>query len=266
MAGQEMGRVLRSEWIKFRSLRLMVSGTGAAVVLMVALSALTGDREVTLSSPLGTCRFVHQPLIGDGTVTARVAAQDAATGDPTGPQAKAGIMIKENTDRQSRYAALMLTRGPRRTAAGQLHHRPGRQHRDGAPLAAADPLRRHDHRVRVVRRHRLDRDRHGQRRPAARHRAGRPFAAAPYVAGNVSDGTAEAVAARFDNVRVTPVANSPWRHTDIGSPEIPGFSTEVEGIFLVGGTGDLWYPRSRASTGSATSFRRSSSPCSSWWR
>ncbi|GAA2613908.1 hypothetical protein Adu01nite_06510 [Paractinoplanes durhamensis] len=50
--------------------------------------------------------FVHQPLTGDGSVTAQVAAQQG-----TEEWAKAGIMIKGSTAAGSPYAAMMVTPG-----------------------------------------------------------------------------------------------------------------------------------------------------------
>ncbi|WP_335986014.1 PQQ-dependent sugar dehydrogenase [Glycomyces sp. MUSA5-2] len=48
--------------------------------------------------------FVHRPLIGDGSITARLTAQEA-----TNPWAKAGIMVKESAEEGAAYAAVAVT-------------------------------------------------------------------------------------------------------------------------------------------------------------
>ena len=135
--------------------------------------------------------FVHQPLAGNGSITVRVtsltgtAQRTASLADrvdpPTRarpqPWAKAGIIIKASTKPGSAYAAIMVTgsHGVRmqydytHDTAGPA----GRRLRGVSALAAADPLRRHDHRLRLGRRHPLDPGRHRPPDRAAVHRAGR---------------------------------------------------------------------------------------------
>ena len=48
--------------------------------------------------------FVYQPLIGDGTITARVATQEQSDG-----WAKAGVMIRESLNANSRHAMMVVT-------------------------------------------------------------------------------------------------------------------------------------------------------------
>ncbi|MFG3339221.1 PQQ-dependent sugar dehydrogenase [Glycomyces sp. NPDC048151] len=48
--------------------------------------------------------FVHRPLAGDGSITARLTSQEN-----TNPWAKAGVMIKESTTEGSTYAAIAVT-------------------------------------------------------------------------------------------------------------------------------------------------------------
>ncbi|SDE45633.1 PQQ-dependent sugar dehydrogenase [Glycomyces harbinensis] len=48
--------------------------------------------------------FVHQPLAGDGQITARLTSQD-----DTHPWAKAGVMVKESTEEGAKYASIAVT-------------------------------------------------------------------------------------------------------------------------------------------------------------
>ena len=142
------GRVLRAEWIKFRTVRGWVIAVVIAVVLMdlVGLFA-SGSVNTTCDNgggrvlhgaacvpqqPLGpggvpvndSFTFVHQPLAGNGGVTVRVtsltgrygggagpASQGPVAGSKIGvqPWSKAGIIIKQSTRQGSAYAAMMVT-------------------------------------------------------------------------------------------------------------------------------------------------------------
>ena len=137
-------QLLRAEWTKFRTVRGWVVGILVAVLLTVGIG-LTGSSGCGFNSNgTGACPaaptgpggaavtdrfyFVHQPLTGDGTVTARVTSLTGVyspsgyTGAPqTGPGAlkgyrsgvqpwaKAGIMIKASTGQGTAYAALLVT-------------------------------------------------------------------------------------------------------------------------------------------------------------
>lgn len=122
------GQLLRAEWTKFRTVRGWVLGAVAAALVMVLLALLTatGSRAETcvnhrctvsrprvLVGPGGAAvtdsfYFVHQPLGGDGSITARITA---LTGAQPGlqPWTKAGVVVKENTTQGSAYAAIMVT-------------------------------------------------------------------------------------------------------------------------------------------------------------
>jgi ABC-type transport system involved in multi-copper enzyme maturation permease subunit len=139
-------QLLRAEWTKFRSVRGWVIATAVAAVLMVLFGILTGngshstyqtspDQPAIVGHPYvpigpdgeavsDSFYFVHQPLDGDGSITARVTSltgstqgNQAAVGDPapaltTGgvqPWTKAGLIIKANTSQGSAYAAIMVT-------------------------------------------------------------------------------------------------------------------------------------------------------------
>jgi ABC-type transport system involved in multi-copper enzyme maturation permease subunit len=124
--------VLRAEWTKFRSVRGWVIGA-VAVVLLTVLVGLIGRsecsypgpdrRDTACTLPLGpdgmavtdTFYFVHQPLTGDGSITAHVASltgelhSHGETTPVTVPWSKAGVMIKEATSQGSSYAAVLVT-------------------------------------------------------------------------------------------------------------------------------------------------------------
>ena len=143
-------QLLRAEWTKLRSVRGWVIGLLVAAVLTVGIGVLAAaSSHASACSVLGpnaqpTCHavpappkgpggepvadhfyFVHQPLTGDGSITARV---DSLTGlimsgqaPPDQPLAgarpgvqpwsKAGLIIKANTSQGAAYAAIMLTGG-----------------------------------------------------------------------------------------------------------------------------------------------------------
>jgi hypothetical protein len=120
-----MTHLLRAEWTKLRSVRRWVLGLLATIGLTLALSLLTAagsgtDRndhpeELGPVGPAGDRvtderNFVHLPLTGDGSVTARVVE---LTGDEgfTHEWAQVGIMVRESTEPGARYAAIMVTPG-----------------------------------------------------------------------------------------------------------------------------------------------------------
>jgi ABC-type transport system involved in multi-copper enzyme maturation permease subunit len=116
--------LLRSEWTKFRSVRGWVVGLAIASMVTIVLGMLTvagshgsceGGREVC-AAPLGpdgravvdSFTFVHQPLDGDGTITARITSLAGPNG-VVEPWAKAGLIVKDSTNQGSTYAAIMMT-------------------------------------------------------------------------------------------------------------------------------------------------------------
>jgi hypothetical protein len=104
------GRALLAEWTKLRSVR----SSGLALLALVALTLLLSLVAASLSTSAANdakitvdqFHFVHRPMTGDGTITARVTAPTAS-----GPWAKAGIMLKDGTASGSPYAAIMVTPG-----------------------------------------------------------------------------------------------------------------------------------------------------------
>jgi ABC-type transport system involved in multi-copper enzyme maturation permease subunit len=135
-------QLVHAEWTKFRTVRGWLIGTAVAVVAMVALGLLTaaGSHSTYTPKPDGpsvvghpyvptgpggeavTDRFylVHQPMDGDGGITARVSSLTGAVladrgappqrGRPQ-PWAKAGLILKQDTHQGSAYVAIMVTGG-----------------------------------------------------------------------------------------------------------------------------------------------------------
>jgi ABC-type transport system involved in multi-copper enzyme maturation permease subunit len=120
------GRLLRSEWTKFRTVRGWLVGMLLAVLVTVGIAELNhsecgGPNGAPCTSPVGpgsqavtdSFYFVHQPLSTDGSITVQVTS---LTGRSVGPRpvplapwAKAGIIIKASTRPGSAYAAMMVT-------------------------------------------------------------------------------------------------------------------------------------------------------------
>jgi ABC-type transport system involved in multi-copper enzyme maturation permease subunit len=139
------GHVLRAEWTKFRTVRGWVIGMVVAGLVTVLVGYLSAAGSHTgCSSSGGACHFVvptgpggeavtdsfyfvHRPLAGNGSITARVtsltgelptssggrvrAGQGPQSGLHPGlePWSKAGIIIKASTRQGSAYAAVLVT-------------------------------------------------------------------------------------------------------------------------------------------------------------
>lgn len=114
------GRLLHAEWTKFRTVRAWPVVLGVAVVAVVLVcrlgasgSSTSGGGPVTLGPGgervVDVFRFTHRPLTGDGSVTVRVTGLRSADGKGIEPWAKAGVIVKQNLDEGSRYAAVVAT-------------------------------------------------------------------------------------------------------------------------------------------------------------
>jgi ABC-type transport system involved in multi-copper enzyme maturation permease subunit len=142
------GWLLRSEWTKFRTVRGWVIGMIIAAILTVLLGLFAaGNNNTACGSPGGrqltgkaclpyiphgpggevvtdSFNFAHQPLTGNGTITARVISLTGKHADITGGHgarvgsapvpglaawSKAGIIIKQSLRQGSAYAAMMVT-------------------------------------------------------------------------------------------------------------------------------------------------------------
>ncbi|MGW6504151.1 hypothetical protein [Nonomuraea angiospora] len=140
-AGQDrFPQLLRAEWARFRAARGWALAMAASVLVTVSLGLLvaggarttcvTGKGEGPCPAPLvgpdGTAvrdkyYFVHQPLKGNGSITARVSDMtgqmrlpDAVPGvrnvqEGVVPWAKAGLLVRQSLQQGTPYAAVMLT-------------------------------------------------------------------------------------------------------------------------------------------------------------
>jgi hypothetical protein len=135
-------RLLHAEWTKFRTVRAWVIALCAAATVFVLVSFLSAfeSRGPVPAVPTGpggeavsdTYMFVHRTLVGDGALTARVAALSGghtplspAAGSAFGvsstgqlgsrlergltPWAKAGIILEPDTNQGTEYAAVLVT-------------------------------------------------------------------------------------------------------------------------------------------------------------
>ncbi|MFD1931244.1 hypothetical protein ACFSKW_07135 [Nonomuraea mangrovi] len=135
-----LSQLLRAQWTRFRTARGWVLAMAASVLVTVSLglliaggarsSCVTGKGEGPCPAPLvgpdGTAvkdkyYFVHQPLKGNGSLTARVSDMtgqirlpDAVPGvrnvkEGVVPWAKAGLLVRQSLTQGTPYAAVMLT-------------------------------------------------------------------------------------------------------------------------------------------------------------
>ncbi len=135
-------RLLRAEFTKFRTIRAWIITLCATVVVFVLLSFLSAfeSRAPVDAVPVGpggeavsdTYMLVHQALVGDGALTARVTALSGAVTSPSptsgsafsqsskdgpdsqlgpglAPWAKAGIILEPDTNQGTAYAAVVVT-------------------------------------------------------------------------------------------------------------------------------------------------------------
>lgn len=249
-------QMLRAEWVKISSLRAtawcLALGVGLTILLsawFVSSSKFFGE----LPAPIDTFSFVHQSMSGDGTVVARVVAQDASH-----PWAKAGIMIKDGLTSGSPYAAMMLTPGHgvrweanfttdeagdtdgaarwlRLTRSGGTVT--GYESTDGTTWRAVGTV--------------------GLDRLPATVQVGM-FVSSPLAIRYVQGGGAQSIGvtrtvgvAVFDHVGTAPAAAAGWTYTAVapvpreGQPQRrpgPGGVSEVDGSFTVTGDGDVaWF-------------------------
>ena len=141
---------------------------GAACGQPVSRSAraASGDRQLLLRPPAaGRQRQHHRPgHLADRAASPRTGPGGPARGPSVVPWAKAGIIIKDGTRRARRtrrsWSPAATGCGCSTTTPTTRAGLPGAVSAASPALAAADPSRRHDHRVRLGRRHALDRGRH----------------------------------------------------------------------------------------------------------
>jgi ABC-type transport system involved in multi-copper enzyme maturation permease subunit len=121
-------RVLRAEWTKFRTVRGWLLGAAGAVLVSVLFllvgTVSSSDHPRPAALPVGpggeavndNFYFVHQALTGDGSITVEVTELTGVFAGAPGkdapgvtPWAKSGIIVKQDLDQGSHYAAMMLT-------------------------------------------------------------------------------------------------------------------------------------------------------------
>ncbi|TLP62145.1 DUF1349 domain-containing protein [Microbispora triticiradicis] len=269
-------RALYAEWTRFRTRRGWVLAMAASVLVTVSLGLLiaggvrstcvTGKGEGPCPAPLvgpdGTAvrdkyYFVHQPLRGNGTITARVSdltgqmrLPDAVPGvrnvkEGVVPWAKAGLLVRQSLTQGTPYAAVMLTgeHGVRmqydytHDVAGDPHDGPRwlRLTRSGETVTGyeSDDGRTWTEIGTVT-------------------LTGLPetveiglFATSPGVLWETAEAFAQATAT-FDQITLRG-ADGPWRRDDVGvvmepdgrTPHHPGGAVESGGRFVVTGGGDI---------------------------
>ncbi len=289
------GAALRAEWTKFRSVRGWVIGMILAALLTVLFGAFVASNvgvgcEVS-GGPLQTGKaclpyvphgpggtvvtdtfsFVHKPLTGNGTITARVTALTGQYANPgAGPAraghssmvpglvgwAKAGIILMQSTRQGSAYAAMMVTgsHGARLqyNYTGDIAGAPGsvsavhprwlRLTRSGGTITGYDSA-----------------DGTHWTRVAAVQLAGLPptvqaglFAASPdrivVQGGGTTDTPAQATGV-FDHVSLTGASPGAWAGTKVAPPDVgpprpppgqgPAPYTRSGSTFAVTGSGDI---------------------------
>jgi ABC-2 family transporter protein len=106
-------RLVRAEWTKLRTVPRWLMALAAVIGLALLVVLIERDQagnEVEEGEPLEEpefsdhLHFVHQPLSGDGSITARVVSQEDSH-----EWAKAGVIVKERLEVGAPYAALLVT-------------------------------------------------------------------------------------------------------------------------------------------------------------
>ncbi|MHB1928655.1 MAG: hypothetical protein ACYCUG_04395 [Acidimicrobiales bacterium] len=152
-------QLLRAEFTKFRTVRGWMIALSAAAVMFVLFAFLSASFSRSANPPVPTgpggeavtdsYMFVHQALVGDGTLTARVASLSGAHTSPSpttsngfsgssnsqsnsqlhpglAPWAKAGIILEPDANQGTAYAAVMVTGSHGvRMQYNYTHDRPG---------------------------------------------------------------------------------------------------------------------------------------------
>ena len=268
------GRLLRAEWVKFRTVRGWVIGmlVGLLVTAGVALldhstcggtvvpggKATTGVGCAAPSGPDGVAvtdsfYFVRQPLAGNGSITVRMTSLTSGQG-PAGlqPWSKAGIIIAASARPGSAYAAMMVTAGHgvrmQYDYTGDIAGTPG-------TVSAASPrwLRLTRSGGTVTGYQSADGSRWSV--VGTVRLAGLPavvqagmFAASPgsyqsssqTLGGSSGNGAATVAAARFDHVSVTGQrAGGGWAGVAVGAPSPGTGFHQAAGTVTVAGSGDI---------------------------
>ncbi|MBN6054843.1 hypothetical protein JYK22_23105 [Nonomuraea sp. RK-328] len=268
--------LLRMEWSRFRSTRGRLLTMAASVLVTVSLGLLiaggvrttcvTGKGEGPCPAPLvgpdgaavqDKYYFVHQPLKGNGSITARLSNMtgqirlpDAVPGvrnvkEGVVPWAKAGLLVRQSLKQGTPYAAVMLTGDHGvRMQYNYTHDVPGGPHNGPQWLRLT---RSGD----TVTGHESD-DGRTWTRIGTVELTGLPetveigmFATSPGVLWDMAQAFAQATAT-FDQITLQG-ANGSWRRDDVGvvmesdgrTPHHPGGVVESGGKLVVTGGGDI---------------------------
>ena len=115
MTGKDgFGQSVLAEWTKLRTVPRWGLTLLAAVLITILLALLSASGSSTSTDGdappptdyVDAGHYLFRPLSGDGSITARVTAQDN-----TGKTAKAGLMIRKGADPGTSYAAVLVTPG-----------------------------------------------------------------------------------------------------------------------------------------------------------
>jgi hypothetical protein len=268
--------LLRAEWAKFRSARGWVLAMVASVLVTVSLGLLiaggarstcvTGKGEGPCPAPLvgpdgmavkDTYYFVHQPLKGNGSITARVSDMtgqirlpDAIPGvrnvkEGVVPWAKAGLLVRQSLKQGTPYAAVMLTGAHGvRMQHNYIHDAPGGPHNGPQWLRltrSGDTITGHE-----------SDDGTMWTEVSTVKLTGLPetveiglFATSPGALWDMAQAFAQATAT-FDQITLQG-ANGSWRRDDVGvvmesdgkTPHHPGGVVESGDKLVVTGSGDI---------------------------
>lgn len=268
--------MLRAQWTRFRTARGWALAMAASVLVTVSLGLLvaggarttcvTGKGEGACPAPLvgpdGTAvrdkyYFVHQPLKGDGSLTARISDMtgqirlpDAVPGvrnvkEGVVPWAKAGLLVRQSLKQGTPYAAVMLTGDHGvRMQYNYIHDVPGGPHNGPQWLRLT---RSGD----TVTGYESD-DGKVWTEVSAVKLTGLPetveiglFATSPGALWDMAQAFAQATAT-FDQITLRG-ANGPWRRDDVGvsmesdgkTPHHPGGVVESGDKLIVTGGGDI---------------------------
>ncbi|WP_067134551.1 hypothetical protein [Microtetraspora malaysiensis] len=276
-AGQDrLPQLLRAEWTKFRTARGWALAMAASVLVTVSLGLLiaggvrstcvTGKGEGPCPAPLvgpdgaavrDKYYFVHQPLKGDGSITARVPDMtgqirlpDAVPGvrnikEGVVPWAKAGLLVRQSLKQGTPYAAVMLTGDHGvRMQYNFTHDLPGGPHNGPQWLRltrSGDAITGYE-----------SDDGKTWTEVGTVKLTGLPetveiglFATSPGALWDMAQAFAQATAT-FDQITLQG-ANGPWRHDDVGvsmesdgtTPHHPGGVVESGDKLIVTGNGDI---------------------------
>lgn len=258
MTGRDgFAQLLRAEWTKLRSVRSTAWCLilGAGLMLLISMLGATGSTtNVNAGGPLhaDSFHFVHRPLAGDGSITARVVTQQR-----TGPLARAGVMIRSSPTQGSPYAAIAIT--PKHGVLMQVDFGPDIAGTAGGPpvwlrLARSGASITGYESADGVTWREVGRATLAGLAPTAQVGL---FVTSPSTAlrivrqgGNTETSPGyEPSTATFENVTVAPASPSTraeWSDLDVGKPGprmdgTPAFgsSGEANGVFTVTGAGDI---------------------------